>query len=128
MAPFLHVHKPGQPCQWQAPQVSRHRRLCWKETKTQKGFNSIRVRYDSFECAYIDRRPRKIDIKVDSKLIFKSNQSLKSYDQALVLDLEIQRLQRKSLPHTLYIGRRKLNEDEILRIYYPKKAIEKGLL
>ena len=102
--------------------------LVWKEKKSQKDFFGIRLYHDKYECFKTKELSKTYVFESENKIEFRENQDLFAYDQALVLDLEIQRLQRKDLEHYLYLNGKRLEKDEILKIFYPKKAIEKGLL
>ena len=63
-----------------------------------------------------------------SKEEFIESFNIEMYDEASVLDLEIQRLQRKGFDHYLYFGNKIWDKKTILKYLYPKKAVMEGLI
>ena len=100
----------------------------WKEAKKQSGFHAISFDGAKMEKQFFKRRPREFPYKEQSKTDFVQSFSIEIYDQALVLDLEIQRLQRKGFDHYLYFGSKVWDKKQILKYLYPKKAVKEGLI
>ena len=86
----------------------RHLSNCtflWKESKKQKGFHGLRLNQGQMEKFFVERRPRSFDYESETRQDFIKSFNVGTYDEASVLNLEIQRLQRKGFEHYLYFGK-----------------------
>ena len=99
-----------------------------RESKSQKGFHGLGFGKSKTEKFFVTRRPKSFAYEQMSKGEFIESFNIEMYDEASVLDLEIQRLQRKGFDHYLYFGNKIWDKKTILKYLYPKKAVMEGLI